>query len=71
MSGAVINTYLNQHHPKRQFNPASKKDLLAYKRYISTTSWGGPCPFKIEFPYLEIPYMIADKIARHAVSRIK
>lgn len=71
MTDAVLNTYFNATHPKRPFNPANKDDLRAYKRYVDTGGWGGPCPFELEIPYLEIPYMIADKIARYTVSKIK
>lgn len=53
---------------KRLFNPENKEDLAVYRRYIQTKGWGADgCPFKLEYPYQDIPNMVAQKIAKYAV----
>lgn len=57
---------------KRVFNPSSRKDLAVYKNFIENGSWGtSGCPFVLEFPYAELPTMVSNKIAAHAVRNIK
>lgn len=57
---------------KRIFNPSSRKDLAVYKNFIVNGSWGvDGCPFVLEFPYAELPTMVSNKIAAHAVRNIK
>jgi len=52
---------------KRRFNVSKKEDrILAYK-FLITYSWRGltpsnSCPFFCEYPYIEIPAMLKDKI---------
>lgn len=55
---------------KRSFDPSSKEDLRAFKRFLAEGTWGGPCPFELEQPYLEIPHMIAVKIAEKHLEKI-
>lgn len=57
---------------KRVFNPSSRKDLAVYKNFIQNGTWGPDgCPFVLEFPYAELPVMLSNKIAAHAVRNIK
>jgi hypothetical protein len=52
---------------KRKFNPESKNDRkLAYK-FLKTNSWknlseNGACPYVVEWPYLDIPSMLKDRL---------
>ena len=40
---------LNARFPKRVFDAANKDDLVAYKEYLATRSWGhNGCPFELE-----------------------
>jgi len=56
---------------KRFFNPKSKQDLDAYRKFLRTGGWGyGGCPFFLVFPYMTIPHMIQDKII-HRVLGVK
>ena len=61
---------LSQQRPKRNFNPSSTEDLRVYKRFLKEGTWGGPCPFELEHPYLEIPYMLAHKVAERHLEKI-
>lgn len=55
---------------KRHFDPSKKDDrILAYK-FLKTYTWkdlapGNTCPFFCEFPYIEIPAMLKDKIVEY------
>ena len=55
---------------KRFFDVKCKEDLGLYKEFLATGSWKQPCPFELEQPYLEIPYMIANKIANKYLEKI-
>lgn len=53
---------------KRLFNAKSKKDLIAYKQFLSTGGWGsGGCPFLLVFPYMTVPHMLQDKIIHNVL----
>jgi len=67
----VTTNALKNRFPKREFDVTSKADLTAYKQFITTHSWGeNGCPFELEWPWLSIPDMIANKIAEHAVENM-
>jgi|FreactcultuFSWF8_1027224.scaffolds.fasta_scaffold04227_3 hypothetical protein len=62
---------LNQRFPKRRFDVNNKEDLRAYKNFLANRSWGNNgCPFECEWPWLNIPDMIAFKIAENVVSKV-
>ena len=53
---------------KRKFDPNSREDLLAYKKFITAGAWGkAGCPFKLEPGFTSIPQMLTVKIANWAV----
>ena len=52
---------------KRKFNPKDKLDITLLKRFIKLNSWGKPCPFLLEEPYLNIPAMMKDKFIKHTL----
>lgn len=57
---------------KRIFNPANKEDLAAYGKFLATNSWGQEtCPFKLVWPYVNIPLQLAAQTALHAVSAVE
>ena len=42
------------------------------RKYLHTLSWGdGGCPFYLEWPYLDIPAMIKDKITNYTLKGVK
>jgi hypothetical protein len=50
---------------KHLFNPKNKTDISLLKKFIVEYKWGGPCPFLLEEPYLNIPAMMKDKYIKH------
>jgi hypothetical protein len=59
---------------KRQLNvefDANNVDHLnIYDRYRVTNSWGNGCPFYLEWPYTDVPTMIAQKIITRYLCKI-
>ena len=50
---------------KHRFNPKNKNDIALLKQFITEYKWGGPCPFLLEEPYLDIPAMMKDKYIKN------
>ena len=56
--------------PKRYFDPRKLEDLLEYKHFITKGNWKhGTCPFRLQWPYLTIPNMLHEVVARHYVTK--
>lgn len=50
---------------RKQFNVNDQADCSAFAKFLKNGTWGKEgCPFEIEDPWLSIPDMIKDKIAR-------
>lgn len=47
---------------KRIFNPHDAKDLDVFQKFLLNDRWDGPCPFVLEWPFLNILDMIKHKI---------
>lgn len=49
---------------KRKFDINNKKDIEIYKHFLKNHDWKitGSCPFVLEFPYVNVPDMIKDKL---------
>ena len=57
---------------RRLFEPSSKEDLKIVRKYFHTNSWGkSGCPFYLEWPYLDIPCMLRDKITNYALKGVQ
>lgn len=57
---------------KYKFDPTNKQDMLRYKQFTKTGSWGnGGCPYLLEWPWLTIPAMIAHKISEHTLEQMQ
>jgi len=58
-------SFLDQHqlikNQKRLFDASNENDVRLLKTFMVKTSWGGPCPFILEEPYLDMPSMMKDK----------
>lgn len=53
-------------YEKRVFNPNNKDDVKIVKEFLNKSRWGKtPCPFHLEWPYVDIPSMLKDKIAKY------
>ena len=57
---------------RRLFEPSNKDDMKLVRKYLHTLSWGNAgCPFYLEWPYLDIPSMLKDKITDYTLKGIK
>ena len=57
---------------RRLFEPSSKDDMKLVKKYLHSLSWGNQgCPFYLEWPYLDIPSMVKDKITEYTLKGLK
>lgn len=62
---------LRHQYRKRLFDPSKREDLTEYKRFIKHGGWGSKgCPFELEYPYKDIPNMLAQKISKYAVEKL-
>lgn len=51
---------------KRLFSVHNAEDMKIFRSFLVANTWGpSGCPFNVEDPYVSIPDMIKDKIARH------
>jgi hypothetical protein len=56
--------------PKRIFDPGKKEDLLEYRYFITKGRWKSKiCPFQLLWPYLDIPSMLHEMVAKHYVTK--
>ena len=50
---------------RRKFNPTSKVDIEVYRKFLKSGKWTGTgCPFVLEYPFVNIPIMIDNKLVR-------
>lgn len=52
------------------FNPANKKHVLDFARFIKYNGWKNGCSYYLEDPFTDIPAMIRYKIAEYSVSKL-
>jgi hypothetical protein len=53
---------------ERYYN--NRDDILEYKHFIIKGHWkSGSCPFQLQWPYLTIPNMLHEMVARHYVTK--
>lgn len=60
----VLTNHQLLHNQKRKFDPKNKKDVEIFKKFMAENKWGGPCPFILEEPYLNIPHMMKERYIR-------
>jgi hypothetical protein len=58
-------------YQRRSFEPGSKDDMKIAKKFFHNNKWENGCPFFLEWPYLDIPAMIKDKITEYTLKGIK
>ena len=51
------------------FDPANKKHVLDFARFVKYDNWKEGCSYYLEDPYTNIPAMIQAKIADHALAK--
>ena len=52
-----------------QFNPANRKHMLDFAKFVKYNNWKDGCSYFLEDPYTDIPSMIQAKISEFTVSR--
>jgi hypothetical protein len=61
-----------KNYQRHLFDASSKDDLKLVRKYLHTLSWGNDgCPFYLEWPYLDIPSMVKDKITTYTLKGLK
>jgi len=50
--------------PRRRFNPNDFNDVEEYRHFLKTGKWKTICPFRLDWPYQNIPDMLRDQFAR-------
>lgn len=59
-------------YSRHQFDPNNKDDLRAARKFLHENKWDkGGCPFHLEWPYADIPYMLKTKITEYYLKGIK
>jgi hypothetical protein len=70
MSSNKIENFSN--YQRHQFDPSSIEDLKRARGFLHNLSWGSEgCPFKLEWPYEDIPYMLKTKITEYYLKGLK
>lgn len=55
---------------KRYFDPGSAEDILEYKYFVTKGRWkSSTCPFRLQWPFLTIPNMLHEMVAKHYVTK--
>ena len=46
------------------FDSNNYNHINTYKTFLETGKWSGGCPFKLEWPFFDIPSMIQQKVVK-------
>lgn len=65
-----LSTFRRSFNPRREFNPADKKDLLEFKFFKQKGKWKKGCPFYLEDPFIDIPAMCDSKFTNHMLTKM-
>ena len=62
-----------QLNKKRKFDINSKTDVEIFKHFLVNRDWKitGSCPFELEYPYVNVPDMIKDKLIHKFLKVVK
>jgi hypothetical protein len=58
-------------YQRRMFEPGSKEDMQVARKFFHSNKWQDGCPFFLEWPYLDIPSMLKDKITSYTLKGLK
>jgi len=57
---------------KEVFKPSNKNHMQLVRDFFRDSKWGQyGCPFVLEWPYEDIPYMLKTKITEHYLKEAK
>ena len=65
-----LSTFRRSFNPRREFNPADKKDLAEFKFFKQKGKWKNGCPFYLEDPFVEIPAMCESKFTNYMLEKM-
>ena len=65
-----LSTFRRSFNPRREFNPADKKDLLEFKHFKQKGTWKNGCPFYLEDPFVESPAMCESKFTNYMLTKM-
>lgn len=57
-------------YQRRLFEPSSNEDMKVVRRFLHDNKWENGCPFYLEWPYMDIPSMLKDKITTYTLKRL-
>ena len=56
---------------KISFDPSNKNHMKLVKEFFRENRWGEQgCPFYLDWPYIDMPYMLKDKITQHTLKGV-
>lgn len=58
-------------YQRHQFDPSNKDDLKVARKFLHDNKWDNGCPFHLEWPYADIPYMLKTKITEYYLKGLK
>ena len=61
-----MNVY-QRHH----FDPSNKDDMRIVRKFLHNYKWENNCPFILEWPYEDVPYMLKTKITEYTLKALK
>ena len=66
-----MNKLENIFRVREQFNPKNKNHMSMVRDFFRDNRWGKyGCPFVLEWPYEDIPYMLKTKIVEHTLKLV-
>jgi hypothetical protein len=66
-----LSTFRRSFNPRREFNPANRKDLIELQFFKKNGKWKNGCPFFLEDPFVEIPAMCESKFTNFMLEKMK
>jgi hypothetical protein len=58
-------------YQRRHFEPSNNDDMKVVRKFFHSNKWDDGCPFFLEWPYLDIPSMIKDRITQYTLKGLK
>ena len=67
-----MNRIENWFTPRRYFEPSSNEDVKLFRKFLHDMKWGKEgCPFILEWPFEDIPYMVKTKLTDYYLKGVK
>lgn len=66
-----LQTFRRSFNQRREFNPASREDLIELKYFKDNGKWKNGCPFYVEDPFIEVPAMCYYKYTDYMLAQLK